>query len=154
MGFRLFSGLVLAVVVFIAAHMAGMEGGGAFAVALVPLISAAINVLTTPIFSVSALAGIFFIILPLLPISHWFGDDVAATLRGLTRELKSSVTAANPAQPNTPVSLSRRMSDIEAACASGVLAPAACDEAKRNLLQSVAEQLGVRDGATPARNAN
>ena len=44
MAFRVFSGLVLAVVGFIAAHMAGMEGGGAFAVALVPLISAAINV--------------------------------------------------------------------------------------------------------------
>ncbi len=154
MGFRLFSGLVLAVVVFIAARMAGMEGGGAFAVAFVPLISAAINVLTTPIFSASALAGIIFIILPLLPVSQWIGEDFAAALRGLTRELKSSVTAGNPAQPSTAVSLSRRMSDIEAACASGVLAPSACDEAKRNLLQSVSDQLGVRDGATPARSAN
>ena len=68
MGFRIFSGAVLAIVVFIAAQKAGMQGSGAFVVARVPLISAAINVMTAPIFSVSALSGIFFIIVPLLPV--------------------------------------------------------------------------------------
>jgi hypothetical protein len=59
MGFRLFSGAVLTVVLFFALRAAGMETGSAAAIALVPLISGAVNVLTAPIFSGSALVGIF-----------------------------------------------------------------------------------------------
>ena len=153
MGFRIFSGAVLALIVFIAAQKAGMEGGGAFAVAMVPLISAAINVMTTPIFSVSALSGIFFIIVPLLPVSTWLGEDVAAALRGLTRELKTSVVepVTPPASPATQ--LAKRLADIEAACKSGVLTPSACEEAKRQAIQSMSQSLGLGDNSAP-RQAN
>lgn len=153
MGFRIFSGAVLAIVVFIAAQKAGMQGSGAFAVAMVPLISAAINVLTTPIFSISALAGIFFIIVPLLPVSAWLGEDVAAALRGLTRDLKTSVVepVSPPASP--AAQLAKRLADIDAACTSGILTPAACEDAKRQAIQSMSQALGLGDSAAP-RQAN
>jgi hypothetical protein len=153
MGFRIFSGAVLAIIVYFAAQKAGMQGGGAFAVAMVPLISAAINVLTTPIFSASALAGIFYLILPLMPVGAWLGEDVAAALRGVTRELKSSV--AQPATPATSASsqLTRRLAEIEAACASGALAPSACEDAKRQAIQQFSQSLGLGDNPAP-RPAN
>jgi hypothetical protein len=153
MGFRVFSGAVLAIVVFLAARAAGVEGGGAFAMAMVPLISAAINVMTTPIFSVSAIAGIVFIILPLLPVSNWFGADVVAAIRGVTKDLRSSVVEPVAPPPSPAVLLARRLADIDAACTSGVLTPSACEEAKRQALQSMSQALGMGDNATP-RPAN
>lgn len=149
MGFRVFSGAVLAIVVFIAARAAGIEGVGAFAVAMVPLVSAAINVLTTPIFTVSALAGIFFIIVPLLPLSNWFGADVVAALRGVTQELKASVVEPVTPTPSAATLLARRLADIEAACNSGVLTPPACEEAKRQAIQSMSQALGIGETAAP-----
>jgi hypothetical protein len=153
MGFRIFSGAVLAIVAFIAAQKTGMQGGGAFAVAMVPLISAAINVMTTPVFSVSAIAGILFIIVPLLPVSNWFGEDVVAALRGVTRELKSSVVEPANSAPSPSAQLARRLADIEAACTSGVLTPSACDEAKRQAIQSMSQALGLGENPAP-RQAN
>ena len=153
MGFRIFSGAVLAIVVFIAAGKAGMDGGGAFAVAMVPLIAAAINVMTGPVFSVSAIAGIAFIIVPLLPVSNWFGADVVAAIRGYTEQVKASV--AEPVAPATSAAaaLARRLADIEAACTSGVLTPSACDEAKHLAIQSMSQTLGIGDSSAP-RPAN
>ena len=149
MGFRIFSGAVLAIVVFIAAGKAGMDGGGAFAVAMVPLIAAAINVMTGPVFSVSAIAGIAFIIVPLLPVSNWFGADVVAAIRGYTEQVKASV--AEPVAPATSAAaaLARRLADIEAACTSGVLTPSACDEAKHLAIQSMSQTLSIGESAAP-----
>lgn len=153
MGFRIFSGAVLAFVVFFAMRATGMETGAALAVSLVPLISAAINVLTGPVFSLSAIAGIAFIIVPLLPVSNWFGADVVAAIRGYTEQVKASV--AEPVAPATSAAaaLARRLADIEAACTSGVLTPSACDEAKRQAIQSMSQALGIGDSAAP-RPAN
>ena len=153
MGFRIFSGVVLAIVVFIAAGKAGMDGGGAFAVAMVPLVAAAINVMTGPAFTVSALAGILFIIVPLLPVSNWFGADVVAAIRGLTQQVKSSVVEPVAPAPTAAAALARRLADIEAACTSGVLTPSACEEAKRQAIQSMSQALGVGDSSAP-RPAN
>lgn len=153
MGFRIFSGAVLAIVVFIAAGKAGMDGGGAFAVAMVPLIAAAINVMTGPVFSLSAIAGLAFIIVPLLPVSNWFGADVVAAIRGYTGQVKASVV--DPVAPATSAAaaLARRLADIEAACTSGVLTPATCEEAKRQAIQSMSQTLGIGDSSAP-RPAN
>ncbi|MBM3591073.1 MAG: hypothetical protein FJX32_00205 [Alphaproteobacteria bacterium] len=153
MGFRIFSGAVLAIGVFIAAQAVGMEGGAAFAVAMVPLISAAINVMTTPIFSVSAIAGILFIIVPLLPVTNWVGADVVAALRGVTQQVKASVVDPVTPPPSPAALLARRLTDIDAACTSGVLTPSACEEAKREAIQSMAQALGVGDSGAP-RPAN
>ena len=153
MGFRVFSGLVLAIIVFIAAGKAGMDGGGAFAVAMVPLIAAAINVMTGPAFTVSALAGIVFIIVPLLPVSNWFGAEVVAAIRGLTQQVKSSVVEPVAPAPTAAAALARRLADIEAACTSGVLTPATCEEAKRQAIQSMSQALGIGDSPAP-RPAN
>jgi hypothetical protein len=153
MGFRIFSGAVLAVVVYFAMIAIGMETSTALAVSSVPLISAAINVLTGPVFSLSAIAGIAFIIVPLLPVSNWFGADVVAAIRGYTEQVKASV--AEPVAPATSAAaaLARRLADIEAACTSGVLTPSACDEAKRQAIQSMSQALGIGDSAAP-RPAN
>ena len=153
MGFRIFAGAVLAIVLFIAAQAAGMQGGSAFAVAMVPLIAAAINVMTGPIFSVSALAGILFLIVPLLPVSNWFGADVVAAIRGLTQGLKTSVVDPVSTAPSAAIQLARRLADIEAACTSGVLTPSACEEAKRQAIQSMSQALGIGENAAP-RPAN
>jgi hypothetical protein len=153
MGLRIFSGAVLAIIVFFAAQAVGMQGGSAFAVAMVPLIAAAINVLTGPIFSVSALAGILFIIVPLLPVSNWFGADVVAALRGITQDLKTSVVDPVSPAPSAATLLARRLADIEAACTSGVLTPSACEEAKRQAIQSISQALGIGETAAP-RPAN
>ena len=109
MGFKIFSGAVLAIVVFFAMRATGMETGAALAVSLVPLISATINVMTGPIFSLSAIAGIAFIIVPLLPVSNWFGADVVAAIRGYTEQVKASV--AEPVAPATSAAaaLARRL---------------------------------------------
>jgi hypothetical protein len=153
MGFRIFSGAVLAIVVFIAAGKAGMDGGGAFAVAMVPLIAAAINVMTGPVFSLSAIAGIAFIIVPLLPVSNWFGADVVAAIRGYTGQVKASVVDPVSPAPSAATLLARRLAEIEAACTSGVLTPATCEEAKRQAIQSMSQTLGIGDSAAP-RPAN
>jgi hypothetical protein len=153
MGFRIFSGAVLAVIVFIAARSAGVQGGGSFAMAMVPLVSAAINVMTTPVFTVSALAGILFIIVPLLPLSSWLGEDLTAALRGVGQEFRSEVVQPVSAQQSPSAALARRLSDVEAACNSGVLTPQACEEAKRTAIQNISETLGV-GGAAPPRPAN
>ena len=153
MGLRIFSGAVLAIIVFFAAQAVGMQGGSAFAVAMVPLIAAAINVLTGPIFSVSALSGILFIIVPLLPVSNWFGADVVAALRGITQDLKTSVVDPVSPAPSAATLLARRLADIEAACTSGVLTPSACEEAKRQAIQSISQALGIGETAAP-RPAN
>lgn len=153
MGFRIFSGAILAIVVFIAARSAGVQGGGAFAMAMVPLIAAAINVMTGPVFSASALAGILFIIVPLLPVSNWFGADVVAALRGITQDLKTSVVEPVSPAPSSATLLARRLADIEAACTSGVLTPSACEEAKRQAIQSMSQALGIGETAAP-RPAN
>lgn len=153
MGFRLFSGAVLALILFFALLATGMETGAAFLVSLVPLISAAINVMTTLIFSASALAGIVFIIVPLLPVSNWFGADVVAALRGVTQELKASVVEPVAPTPSAATLLARRLADIEAACNSGVLTPPACEEAKRQVIQSMSQALGIGEAAAP-RPAN
>jgi hypothetical protein len=153
MGFRIFSGAILAIVVFIAARSAGVEGGGAFAIAMVPLIAAAINVMTGPIFSVSALAGILFLIVPLLPVSNWFGADMVAAIRGATQNLKASVVDPVSPTPSPATLLARRLADIEAACTSGVLTPSACEEAKRQAIQSMSQALGIGENAAP-RPAN
>ncbi len=153
MGFRIFSGAILAIVVFIAARSAGVQGGGAFAMAMVPLIAAAINVMTGPVFTVSALAGILFIIVPLLPVSNWIGADVVAALRGVTQDLKTSVVEPVSPAPSPATLLARRLADIEAACTSGVLTPSACDEAKRQAIQSMSQALGMGDSTVP-RPAN
>ena len=153
MGFRIFSGAVLAIVVFIAARSAGVQGGGSFAMAMVPLVSAAINVMTTPVFTVSALAGILFVIVPLLPVTSWLGEDVAAALRGVGREFRSEVVQPMSAQQSPSGALARRLADIESACNSGVLSPQGCEDAKRNAVQNITEALGV-GGAAPSRPAN
>lgn len=153
MGFRIFSGAVLALVVFFAMRATGMETGAALAVSMVPLIAAAINVMTGPAFTVSALAGILFIIVPLLPVSNWFGADVVAAIRGLTQQVKSSVVEPVAPAPTAAAALARRLADIEAACTSGVLTPATCEEAKRQAIQSMSQALGVGDSAAP-RPAN
>lgn len=153
MGFRIFSGAVLAIIVFIAARSAGVQGGGSFAMAMVPLVAAAINVMTTPVFTVSALAGILFIIVPLLPISSWLGEDLTATLRGVGREFRSEVVQPMSSQQSPSAALARRLTDVEAACNSGVLTPQACEEAKRIAIQNITESLGVGGAAAP-RSAN
>lgn len=153
MGFRIFSGAVLALVVFFAMRATGMETGAALAVSMVPLIAAAINVMTGPAFTVSALAGILFIIVPLLPVSNWFGADVVAAIRGLTQQVKSSVVEPVAPAPTAAAALARRLADIEAACTSGVLTPATCEEAKRQAIQSMSQALGIGDSAAP-RPAN
>ena len=153
MGFRIFSGAVLALVVFFALRATRMETGAALAVSMVPLISAAINVMTTPIFSVSALAGILFIIVPLLPVSNWFGADVVAAIRGYTQQVKASVVEPVTPAPSAATLLARRLADIEAACTSGVLTPSACEEAKRQAIQSMSQALGIGDSPAP-RPAN
>jgi hypothetical protein len=147
MGFRIFSGALLAIVVFFAMRTAGMETGAALAVSLVPLISAAINVMTAPIFSLSAIAGIAFIIVPLLPVSNWFGADVMDTIRNNTRQMRSM--AVEPVSPmhSTTSLLARRLEDIEAACTSGVLTPSACEGAKRQAIQSMSQALGIGETA-------
>jgi hypothetical protein len=153
MGFRIFSGAVLAVIVFLAAQAAGVQDGGAFAVAAVPLIAAVINVMAAPIFSVSALAGILFLIVPLLPVSNWFGADVVAAIRGVTQNLKTSAVDPVSPAPSPATLLARRLADIEAACTSGVLTPSACEEAKRQAVQSMSQALGIGEAAAP-RPAN
>jgi hypothetical protein len=153
MGFRIFSGAVLAIIVFLAAQAAGMQGGGAFSVAMVPLIAAAINIMTGPIFSVSALSGILFIIVPLLPVTNWVGADFVAAIRGVTQDLKTSVVAPVAPAPSPATLLARRLADVEAACTSGVLSPQACEDAKRIAIQNISENLGL-SGATPSRPAN
>lgn len=153
MGFRIFSGAVLAIVVFFAMRATGMETGAALAVAMVPLISAAINVMTGLIFSLSAIAGIAFIIVPLLPVSNWFGAEFVASIRNYTQHVKSiTVEPVTPA-PSAATLLARRLADIEAACTSGVLTPSACDEAKRNAIQSISQALGIGESPAP-RPAN
>ena len=153
MGFRIFSGAVLAIIVFLAAQAAGMQGGSAFGVAMVPLIAAAINIMTGSIFSVSALSGILLLIVPLLPVTNWFGADVVAAIRGVTQDLKASVVEPVSPAPSPATLLARRLADIEAACTSGVLIPSACDEAKRQATQSMSLALGIGD-STASRPAN
>jgi hypothetical protein len=153
MGFRIFSGAVLAIVVFFAMRATGMETGAALAVSFVPLISAAINVMTGPIFSLSAVAGIAFIIVPLLPVTNWFGADMVAAIRGATQNLKASVVDPVSPTPSPATLLARRLADIEAACTSGVLTPSACEEAKRQAIQSMSQALGIGENAAP-RPAN
>lgn len=153
MGFRIFSGALLTFVVFFAMRATGMETGAALAVSLVPLISAAINVLTGPIFSLSAIAGIAFIIMPLLPTSNWFGADVVATVRGYTYHVKSFVADRSVPAASAATALARRLADIEAACTAGVLTPSACDEAKHQAMQSMSQALGIGESAAP-RPAN
>ena len=153
MWFRIFSGTVLSIVVFFAMRAIGMEPGSARAVASVPLISAAINIMTGPIFSVSAMAGIAFIIMPLLPVSYWLGSDVVAAIRGLPVQAKSYMEDSVVSAPSAATSLARRLADIEAACASGMLTPTACDEAKHLAIQSISQALGIGE-ATEPRLAN
>lgn len=153
MGFRMFSGVVLAIVVYFAMRATGMETGAALAVCLVPLFSAAINLMTGPIFSVSAIAGIAFIILPLLPVSHWFGADVVDAIRNYSQQMKSiAVEPVTPA-PSAATRLAHRLADIEAACTSGVLTYSGCKEAKRQAIQSVSQALGIGETTAP-RAAN
>ena len=153
MGFRIFSGAVLALVVFFAMRATGMETGAALAVSMVPLISAAINVMTAPIFSLSAIAGIAFIIVPLLPVSNWFGADFVVAIRNYTQQVKSMAVEPVTPAPSAATLLARRLADIEAACSSGVLTPSACEEAKRQAIQSMSQALGIGDSAAP-RPAN
>jgi hypothetical protein len=150
MVFRLFSGAVLACIVFIAAGKAGIEGGNAFAVAAVPLIASAINVMAGPIFLLSALSGILMIIVPMLPVSNLFGVDVVASIRGLPEQVKSSVVNPAASAPSAATALARRLADIEAACTSGALTPAACEEAKRNSIQSMSRALGISETVAPS----
>jgi hypothetical protein len=153
MGFRIFSGAVLAFVVFFAMRATGMETGAALAVSMVPLISAAINVMTGPIFSLSAIAGLVFIIVPLLPVSNWFGADVVAAIRNYTGQVKSLAVEQGAPAPSPAMLLARRLADIEAACTSGVLTPSACEEAKRQAIQNMSQALGIGETAAP-RPAN
>ena len=153
MGFRIFSGAVLAIVVFFAMRATGMETGAALAVSLVPLISAASNVMTGPIFSLSAIAGIALIIVPLLPVSNWFGADFVAAIRNYTQQVRSMAVEPVTPAPSAATLLARRLADIEAACTSGVLTPSACEEAKRQAIQSMSQALGIGDSAAP-RPAN
>jgi hypothetical protein len=153
MGFRIFSGAVLALVVFLAMRATGMETGTALAVAMVPLVSAAINVITTPIFSLSAIAGIAFLIVPLLPVENWFGAEFVQAIRNYTGQVRSlAVDQVSPATSPATL-LARRLADIDAACTSGVLSPPACEEAKRQAVQSMSQALGIGDSAAP-RPAN
>ena len=153
MGFRIFSGAVLAFVVFFAMRATGMETGTALAVSTVPLISAAINVMTGPIFSLSAIAGLVFIIVPLLPVSNWFGADVVAAIRNYTGQVKPLAVEQGAPAPSPATLLARRLADIEAACTSGVQTPSACEEAKRQAIQNMSQALGIGETATP-RPAN
>ena len=153
MGFRFFSGTALAIVVFFAMRAASLETGAALAVAAVPLISAAINVMTGPIFSLSAIAGLMFIIVPLLPVSNWFGADVVAAIRGYTAQVRPSVAEPVAPTPSAATALARRLADIEAACTSGVLTPSACEEAKRQAIQGISQALGIGETSAP-RPAN
>jgi hypothetical protein len=149
MGSRIFSGVVLAIIVFMAVQAAGMQGGSAFALAMVPLIAAAMNVMTGPVFSVSALSGILFLIVPLLPATNWFGADVVDAFHSVTQNLKASVVDPVSPAPSPATLLARRLADIEAACTSGVLAPSGCEEAKRRAIQSLSQALGIRDSTAP-----
>ena len=149
MGSRIFSGVVLAIIVFMAVQAAGMQGSGAFALAMVPLIAAAMNVMTGPVFSVSALSGILFLIVPLLPATNWFGADVFDVFHSVTQDLKASVVDPVSPAPSPATLLARRLADIEAACTSGVLAPSGCEEAKRRAIQSLSQALGIRDSTPP-----
>jgi len=149
MGSRIFSGVVLAIIVFMAVQAAGTQGGSAFALAMVPLIAAAMNVMTGPVFSVSALSGILFLIVPLLPATNWFGADVVDAFRSVTQNLKESVVDPVSPTPSPATLLARRLADIEAACTSGVLAPSGCEEAKRLAIQSLSQALGIRDSTAP-----
>ena len=153
MGFRMFSGVVMAIVAYFAMRATGMEAGAALAVCLVPLISAAINIMTGPIFAVSAIAGIAFIILPLLPVSNWFGADVVDAIGNYSRQVKSMAVEPVTPAPSAASLLARRFGDIEAACTSGVLTPSACEEAKRQAIQSMSQALGIGE-TNPPRAAN
>ena len=149
MGFRIFSGAVLAVVVYFAMIAIGMETSTALAVSSVPLISAAINVLTTPIFSLSALAGIAFLIMPLLPLDNWFGAELVQAVRNFSDQAKSLVADKIAPGASPATAFSQRLADIEAACTSGVLNASACEEAKRQAIQSMSQALGIGDTAAP-----
>jgi hypothetical protein len=153
MGFRIFSGAVLAVVVFFAMRATGMETGAALAVSMVPLISAAINVITGLVFSASALAGIAFLIVPLLPVNDWFGAEFVQTIRNYTDKVVSIAVEQGAPTSSPAMLLARRLADIEAACTSGVLTPSACEEAKRQAIQNMSQALGIGETAAP-RPAN
>jgi hypothetical protein len=153
MGFRIFSGAVLAIVVFFAMRRVGMETGAALAVSMVPLISAAINVMTAPVFSLSAIAGIAFIIVPMLPVSNWFGAETVGAVRNASHQLRSIVVEPVSPTRSTTTHLARRLAEVEAACVSGVLSPSACEEAKRQAIQSMSQALGIGETAAP-RPAN
>jgi hypothetical protein len=153
MRFRIFSGAVLAVVVFFAMRATGMETEAALVVSMVPLISAAINVITGLVFSASAIAGIAFLVVPLLPVNDWFGAEFVQKIRDYTGQIKS-LAVEQVAPTTSPASLlARRIADIEAACTSGVLTPSACEEAKRQAIQSMSQALGIGETAAP-RPAN
>lgn len=153
MGFRIFSGAVLAIVVFFAMRATGMDTGAALAVSMVPLISAAINVITGPVFSVSAIAGIAFLIVPLMPVNDWFGAEFVQAMRNYTGQVKSLAVEQVAPATSPATLLARRLADIEAACTSGVLTPSACEDAKRQAIQSMSQALGIGDSAAP-RPAN
>ncbi len=153
MGSRIFSGAVLAIVVFFVMRGIGMEAGAALAVCFVPLISAAFNIMTGPVFSASAISGIALIIFPQLPVSNWLGADVVDAFRDYSRQVRSMAVEPVSAMYSATTLLARRLADIEAACTSGVLNPAACEKAKRQALQSMSQALGMGDNATP-RPAN
>jgi hypothetical protein len=53
-------------------------------VSMVPLISAAINVITGLVFSASAIACIVFLVVPLLPVNDWFGSEFVQKIRNYT----------------------------------------------------------------------
>jgi hypothetical protein len=84
-----------------------------------------------------------------MPFGASLGEDIAAAVRGVARELTSSV--AQSASPVTTASsqLTRRVAEIEAACASGALAPSACEDAKRQAIQQFSQTLGLGDNPAP-----
>ncbi len=149
MGFRLFSGAVLAIVLFFAMRAAGLKADSAIVVSLVPLISGVINLLTGPIFTSSALAGVLFLILPLLPVGARLGENIVTVLGSVTGELKSS--AGQHVTPATSASsqLASQLSEIEGACNSGALAPSACGEAKRQAIQQFSQSIGLGESPAP-----
>jgi hypothetical protein len=70
---------------------------------------------------------------------HWSGEILVG---------EQVAPATSPAKL-----LARRLADIEAACTSSVLTPSACEEAKRQAIQSMSQALAIGETATP-RPAN
>lgn len=149
MGFRLFSGAVLTFALFFAMRAAGVQTDSAFVIALLPLISGVINVLTGPIFTSSALAGIFFLVLPLLPVGAQLGENAAAMLGSFNQAFKPSAAQPAPSATRASSQLAIQLNEIEGACNSGALDASACAEAKRQAIRQFSQSIGLGESAAP-----